>query len=386
MSIQALREQLSAYRDEYRQILDENTVLSKDHKRQLDEIGNRMDSVQRAIDAEGRILNFEAGLITNELGSQSTPGEKAPFVVSVEGHQIPMLRNSQRLAAFAPRQDDGFSLANFVRGAMGIGRPNAATTSSPATVPLEIGGTIIDAVRAQSTVVQAGVGTLAIDAPTNLAKIVTDPVCYQHTEGASDISTSDLVLDPVALNPKMLVAAVPVSFELMTDSPNIEDALVMSLSGAMAAKLDSLCLATILADTDIATSAAGQSCATWAGVLSAVGSALAADMGLPQAYIGGEGDFVARASQLATTAGSWLGKPPALTDMVELFTTKVDDGTGIFSDDWFKAFAIAVRSQVRIEILRWSGVANATHLVICHARMDGYVLQPKRLYIQKTTV
>jgi len=268
---------------------------------------------------------------------------------------------------------------------MGVGGFKAAVSTSTATVPLHIGGKIIDDVRAASRIVQAGSGSIPITGPTNLAKITGDPTVYQHTEATTDVSESDMTLAAVSLALKYLIAAVPLSAEIVEDSPNLDAALHMSLAAAFAGKLDSLCLATILADSAIPTSATGQDPATWAGVLAAVGAALGADQELPISFIGSEADFIARASQLASTAGSWLGKPPALQSMTEYFTTKVDDGTAIFGD-FFKGFAVAIRHDIKLEIMRWQKYTSGTHVLIAHARMDGVVLQPKRLFIQQETV
>ena len=67
-----------------------------------------------------------------------------------------------------------------------------------------MGSEIVDAVRSASTIVSAGAGTIAIDGPTNIARIVTDPTVFAHSEGVEDIQESDLVLEPVGLNPAAL--------------------------------------------------------------------------------------------------------------------------------------------------------------------------------------
>ncbi|SFL43794.1 phage major capsid protein, HK97 family [Nitrosomonas aestuarii] len=211
--------------------------------------------------------------------------------------------------------------------------------SSNALVPNYVSSQVIDDVRAQTTVIQAGSGTIVIDGPTNLAKITGDPTVYEHTEGSTDITESDITHAPVSLNPKALVALIPLSMEVVADSPNLDAALNTSLSAAFAAKLDSLALATILADTNIPDSSVGQDPAIWLKCLEAVGEAMAVNQPIPVSMIGNTADFIARASQLASTTGSWLGKP-----------------------------------------------TSASHVLVAHMRGAGVVLQPKRLFIQKKTV
>ena len=259
---------------------------------------------------------------------------------------------------------------------------SAAVVSGPATVPTSVGAEIIDAVRAAATVVQAGAGTITIDGPSNIARIATDPTVYAHTEGVEDIQESDLVLEPVALNPGALVAAVPLSMEIVADSPNLDQALQTSLAAAFAAKLDALCLAMILADAAIPKSAVAHDPKLWDKTLLAIAAAMTANQGIPLAMINNSADFIARAGLLASTAGSWLGKPPILANMAELPTTKLAAGTGIFGD-FAKAFAIAVRQGLRLEVIRFGKHKSATHVLVAHARMGGVVLQPKRLFIQK---
>ena len=63
--------------------------------------------------------------------------------------------------------------------------------SSSALVPTGVSSQVIDDVRAQSTVVQAGSGTIIIDGPTNVAKITGDLDVSEHSEATADITESD---------------------------------------------------------------------------------------------------------------------------------------------------------------------------------------------------
>jgi HK97 family phage major capsid protein len=218
-----------------------------------------------------------------------------------------------------------------------------------------------------------------------LARIIGDPTVYQHTENTDDIVESDIDLEPVTANPKMLAALIPLTQEVVSDSPNLNAALNMAIAAAFGAKLDALSLATILADTDIPTSAAGQDPALWQKCLEAVSAAMTANQPLPSSMITSTADFIARAAQLASTAGSWLGKPPVLSGMSEHPTTGVTAGTAIYGG-FAQAFALAMRQELRLEVIRWKNPGKATHLLVAHMRADGVVLQPKRLFIQQKTV
>lgn len=313
--------------------------------------------------------------------SQGATAEKPAFSVKVGQEVFPALRNDQKLAAYSTRPLDGeeFSLGDYVKAGLGMIRPTAALTSNSGLVPTYTSSNIIDDVRAASTIVQAGALTVPIDGPTNLCRIDGDAIVYQHTEGAEDISDSQPTFSPVLLEPKALVASVPISAELVADSENLDQALQMSLAQAFAAKLDSLAVLKILADTDINSSGTSQDPATWAGVLAAIGSALGLDQQMPKAHISSHADFIARAGQ-TDTGGAWLNRPEALKDMLELFTTKIDAGTAIFGD--FTGIGIALRQDLRLELIRFQSSSTYSHLLVAHARAEGYVLQPKKLFLQ----
>ena len=318
-----------------------------------------------------------AGLMGN---SATTAGRK---FVNVAGRMVPILACDEKLQAFTPavEGEDRFTLSDFVKANLGLPY-QGAVTSGPATVPTYVGSEIIDLVRAQATVVRAGSGTINLDGPTNLARVTADPTVHQHTEGAADVSESDVTVEAVACNPKALVALVPLSAEIVADSANLDAVLNTSLAAAFAQKLDALCLATLLADANIPASSVAHATATWAGTLLAIAAAMNADQGIPASYIMNAGDFVTRSGLLASTAGSWLGKPPFLAGMQELPTTKLTAGLAIFGN-FADAFAITVRQDVKLEVVRYAKPGSYSHLLVAHARMDGVVLQPDLLFNQK---
>lgn len=304
-------------------------------------------------------------------------------IKTASGKELLLFAKGQMVSnAYKPDASDEFSLGQYCRDAV-LGSTKAS--SGPALVPLNIGSQIIDGVRARTVLVEAGAGTIMIEGPTNLARLTQDPTVHQHTEGADDITETDIAASPVVLNPKLLAALIPLTAELVEDSPNLDALLNTALANAFAAKIDALGLAKILADSAIPDSAAGQDPAVWLKVLEAVGSALALNQALPSAHISSPSDFIARASQLASTGGTWLGKPPALASMLELQTTGLTAGTALLGN-FEEAFALAVRSDLRVEVVRHAKPGSASHLLVAHARADGVVLQPGKLFKQLKTV
>lgn len=335
-------------------------------------------------ESEKRMDQIESKLNLGSLGVFGNHEDEkgaAAFSVKVDGKLLPALTKNQKLARHFPHDNNGFTVANFVRDEM-LG---AKASSGPALVPEFVGGHIIDLVRASSRVIEAGALTIPISGPTNLAKITSDPTVYEHTEAAADVSESDIGLVPVIANPKTLAAIIPLTMEVVSDSPNLDQVIETSLSAAFGAKFDALSLAVMLADANIPSSAAGQDPAIWAKVLEAVGAAMALNQDTPSAMISNTADYMARASQLASTAGMWLGKPPVLSSMLELPTTKLTAGTGIMGD-FQRGFGVVVREQLKLEVVRYGKPGSVTHLLIATMRAAGIVLQPKRLFIQKKVV
>ena len=316
------------------------------------------------------------------LGGSGGGANEIKSLRTADGRSLPLLASGQKFADFYGSEKSDFNIGEFCRDAV-VGSTKAA--SGPALVPLAVGSQIIDMVRAQTVISEAGAQTIAIDGPTNLARITSGPTVIQHAEAIVDITESDILAAPVTLNPKTLAVLLPLTVELVQDSPNLDALLTAALVGAFAARLDALCVATLLADVNLPKSSVTQDPALWAKVLEAVGAALALNQRLPTAHISAPADFIGRAGQLASTAGSWLGKPPALTGMAELQTTALTAGFALFGN-FAEAFAIALRSELRVEVVRHAKPTSGSHLLVAHMRADGVVLQPGQLFRQLKTI
>ncbi len=330
---------------------------------------------------ESNVIEMATKANRPNMGGSGGASSEIKHLHTADGRKLPLLRKEQKFADLYRGEPSEFNLGGFCRDAV-CGSTKAA--SSLALVPVGAGSQIIDLVRAQTVISEAGAGTIAIDGPTNLARLTTDPTVYQHTEAATDITESDVLAEPVTLNPKVLAVLIPLTVELVQDSPNLDAILNMALASAFAAKLNALCIATLLADANIPKSADGQDPALWAKLLEAVGAALALNQRLPSSHISAPADFIARAGQLSTD-GSWLGKPPALSGMAELQTTGLSAGTALFGN-FSEAFAIALRSDLRVEVVRHAKPTSGSHLLVAHMRADGIVLQPGKLFKQLKTV
>ena len=361
--------------EELAKTLDKIATVQEEHKRRQEaEVGALKQNIERL---ETRL--FRPGSMHHIEGNFS--GEEDISLKTSDGRVLLVLNAKQAYAARVSHDDEGFSLGQFTKDAI-VGSRKAS--SGPALIPTAVSARVVDAVRKQTVIVEAGAGTIIIEGPTNLARLTQDPTVHQHTEAATDISESDILATPVTLNPKLLVALVPLTVELVSDSPNLDAVLQTALTAAFAQKLNALCIATLLADVNIPKSAAAQDPNSWTKVLEAVSAALVLDQRLPEAHISAPADFMARAAAL-TTEGSWLGKPPVLSAMRELQTTGLTAGTALFGN-FAEAFAIALRDELRVEVVRHAKPTSASHLLVAHMRADGIVLQPGKLFKQLKTI
>jgi hypothetical protein len=340
------------------------------------EVGQLRKTVQ---ELEARSQRMQ---LAGDAGEQH--GGPAYWLETDKGERLPALTKSQRVAEHLPdtvRDEQGPSLGQWVRDQV---RGTKAVGSSTATVPTYVGAQIIDDVRALTTVIQAGAVTIAIDGPTNLAKITGDPTVYVHTENAGDVNESDVTIAPVSLNPKTLMAIVPVSLEVVEDSANLDAILRTSLAAAFALKLDTTSLATLVADAAIPKNALPGTPldpAVWADCLSGVGLALGQNQPLPAAMISNAADFIARAKETAVGSGNWLGKAPVLAGMQELFTTSLAAGTAFYGG-FTRGFAVALRADLTMQLVRHANPTSGQHRLVAYMRAGGYVLQPKALFKQ----
>jgi HK97 family phage major capsid protein len=374
-SLKQVNTSLEKFHMESKQKIAEHAALSMSVSQTQDELGARLGAVEQLI---CKLDNEGGGVPIASAGLEI----QSPFNMVVNGQKVRALGKNDRMSNHYPMSsgdDNEFSLSHYVKASLGLEKPRLAVTTGPALVPSFISNEIIDNVRANSVLIQAGALTIPLDGKTNLARIDTDPVVYLHDEAQEDIEESTPVFTPVEMNPRALVALLPITEELLQGSTNLDAALNAAIAGSMSVKLDSLGITAILNDGNIPDSLTDQTPATWAGVLAAVGSAMALNQQQPLAHISNPADFISRC-QFYGDFG-WLAKPAILEGMLELSTTSVPSGYGIFGD-FSKSFAFGVLSDLKVEVIRFAKAKSYTHVLVCHLRAQGYVLQPGRLYVQ----
>ncbi|SFF19707.1 phage major capsid protein [Nitrosomonas sp. Nm166] len=349
-------------------------------------INSKIDEVQSSFDRVEELLNRPF----NGVSSQANAVKPNRYAVTVQGKKIPVLGREDKLSNHfrppASYDEPEWNLGDFVKNSMGLSnqRSNAVLERGTATTPEFLTSQIIDDVRSRTALIQSGALTLPIEGKTAIARIDTDPIAYLHSEGTDDILESLPVFSPVELDPSMIAVQVPLSVELVADSANLDLLLRTSIAAAVAKKLDTLGITALLADTNIEESSVNQSTEEWSGLLAAAGSHIALNGDWPKAVISNASDYVLRVRQVGGD-GHWLGAPPNMIKTFDLFTNAMTAGKAILGD-FEKGLLLAMRQELRLEVVRWQKPGSATHLLCAYMRAGFYTIQPKALFRQLKTV
>lgn len=141
---------------------------------------------------------------------------------------------------------------------------------------------------------------------------------------------------------------------------------------------------TLLADANIPDSATDEDTEKWSGLIAAAGSHIVLNGDWPKAVISNAGDYAKRVSEVAGN-GHWLGRPNELLPMLDLFSTSITAGKAVMGD-FEKGLLLAMRQELRLEVVRWQKPGSASHLLVAYIRAGFYTVQPKALYRQLKTV
>ncbi len=253
------------------------------------------------------------------------------------------------------------------------------------TTPTTLGAELIDMLRANSVLMQAGARTIPLTTNSHsIAKLLSDPVPAWRDENAA-VAESDMTFGNVPFVPKSLAVKTYVSLELMQDSLNLETELPRILSVALAKELDRVGLLGtgtspepegILNTTGIGTSALGAALGNYSEFVTARTGILTANAGPVTAYIMHPRDE-GTLTGLVDGNGQPLNAPKAVSDIPMLTTTAipVDGGVGtdestIFAGN-FNNLLIGMRSDIRVELLKVSKFAdNLQYTLVTHMRAD----------------
>lgn len=321
------------------------------------------------------------------------------------GRPVTVLGKADSLVEIMGGNRTGLTFGGFLRAAVGIGNVGdyramlleGTDSSGGYTVPEILVAEVVDLLRANSVLTQAGSVTMDLPAggEVSMAKVTQDPGTHWHREKAA-VPETTMNFGRITFRPKTLISYVKVSRELMEDSLNADAALTNAFAQALALEVDRTGL--------LGTGASGEPL----GVLHTPGigsvdmgtdgAALAdykpfVDAGLqlaqanspgPTAYIMAPRTY-AQAANLVDSTGQPMMKPDAVADIPFLQTTSIpiDDTQGTSNDasriyaGYWPNLVWGVRRDLMIEILREKHADEFAYAFQAHLRGDWALLHPE---------
>jgi HK97 family phage major capsid protein len=171
-----------------------------------------------------------------------------------QGGAVHVLAKDQSFALSLPeqhRQRPEFGFGDYIKALVkGSNDPGIRAALSESgggatgdyTVPTILLPGLIDLMRAKTVCIQAGALTVALDSETtNIARIASDPTPSWRNEAAA-YAAADPTFERVQFKPQSLAVLVKVSEELLEDSANVNQALMLAFAGAFGVELDRVAL------------------------------------------------------------------------------------------------------------------------------------------------
>jgi len=270
------------------------------------------------------------------------------------------------------------------------------------TLPNVVMPGVLSAMTAQSSVLQAGAGIIAIENGAKdftYAAVDSVPSASWRAESAA-IAESDPVFRGVIAAPKSLAFYFKISRELLMDGQGIEQALNQAIAQSFALSLDAAALRGsgtaptprgLLNTTGvhaISSGAAGSVLTNYSKLFDGVAAILGSDHPMPTAAIMHPRSLVKLGSLLDTT-NQPMQVPGMLTNVKLLQTSQIPvnltvgastDCSEIYLGD-FTQLQYIMRESVSIALLREAFATTGELGFVGHVRCDVAVLRPKAFAI-----
>lgn len=360
------------------------------------------------IDAIAAMVKRVDGLISAHDSSEMVARGGVGGEWSRDGKQVPVLGRTDSFAKavkaerMSSNASFGFGdyVAAMVRGTdnMAIRAALSEGTDSAGgyTVPTFLLADVIDRMRAKTVCIQAGARTIPLETKkTSIARIASDPTAAWRLENGA-INVSDPTFEKVEFNAKSLAVLVKVSRELLDDSVNINDALMMAFAGSMAAETDRVCLFGSGVDPEPlgingTTNVGVQSMGTNGAALTGWGKVLDTILEIKQDNGADPTAMVMSPRTWRTiegfvdTTGQPLQAPRAVAAIPSMVSTNVlntmtqgtaNNASAIVVGD-FTQMMLGIRTELRIEVLRELFAANHQYAFVAHLRFDVQLAHPE---------
>jgi HK97 family phage major capsid protein len=189
------------------------------------------------------------------FGGLSTPAQSDSWTDPRSGQHIQVLNRDQRMADLVAHDGEPLSLGKCLRGAITgkwDGAPREVQAMSEGSLggggyllPAPLSAQIIDRVRNQAVVLQAGAKVVPMESSTlSIARVAAsggDVTPMWHTEAAT-INSSDMAFEKVTFTAQTLAALATMSVELYEDAAGLDVLLADSIAKVLAIELDRACL------------------------------------------------------------------------------------------------------------------------------------------------
>jgi len=286
----------------------------------------------------------------------------------------------------------GMKTTEAVRAALSTGTGTAGGYSTPS----KLMPTILDAMVAQSAVLNAGAQVQLVDAKTvTLCAVDAVPVAGWRAE-SGNVVESDPSFRAIVSIPKSLSFYFKVSRELLMDALGLDLALTTAISQSMALAIDRAALigsgvgveplgiAGTAGVHQIASGVNGASLSGYGKLFEATQSILGASHPMPTGLICSPRELV-KLGGLTDTAGQPLQTPAMLAGVNRFATAQlpVNGTTGTSSDTsqmflgTFNNMALVLREQLFVGRFEQTFATTGEIAFVCHCRADIAVLRPQ---------
>lgn len=350
--------------------------------------------------------------------SAAPTGDRTQFIDTASGETLTTIKAGDNVQRLMESRNGGMSnaeaddtFADFLRGVAGMKvrselSRKAMSTGTDASggylLPTMVFGNVLQAMTAESTVMNAGAQVVLLNGPDQGAKsytfaaIDTIPTASWRAE-AGNVAESDPAFRNVTVVPRSLAFFFKVSRELLADASNLNSAVQMACAQAFAKEMDRTALMGTgtapeprgLLNTagiqSVTNGANGASLATtkFANLFSATQAILDANGPMPSAAIMSHRSRVGLA-QLTGSDGQPLQVPPMLQGIAQLSTSQIPnnltvgtstDCTQMFVGE-FRHMGYAVRENFSIRAMEETFATTGQVGFFCHARVDVFVQYP----------
>lgn len=405
-TVKQLKEERGQLMSELEGLADKDK-LAKDEEKRWNELTRSIEKLDEDIVKRSKLEDLQKiEALSNGAKIGSDPAEKAQTKPSTSwrsntGQEIPVYAPGENL--LSEREEPQYHIGQIARMLM-FGPQNAderralgesLDSSGGYSVPEVLAKSFVDAFRTKSRVTQAGARTIALTSDNlNMVKIISEPTPAWRAEHG-EVTEGQPVFGTIRWEPKSLALAVPVSWEVLQDSVNLEDMLRRSLTESMANEIDRVALfgsgsaneplgvANTAGIGVVSMGTNGGAIGNYSPILQAYGELLNSNVSSQRiAAIMNPREYVAFA-ELTATDNQPLMRPDLIKDVRFLETSKVptnqtqgtaNNAASIVMGD-FSDLVYGLRQGIRLEFIKNGYWKKMEAVFLIHARVDVAVLR-----------